>query len=150
MPTTLTYTADQITAAYKVHDTCHELTGVLADEPPTIAGTEWMAWHDSYCTAWRLHEDAEANYRHEFPNAATRPEAHEVIAAATATRVEVLRAHVIETVTQMPIAGEDFNSVVIDCLCGVAVRGVMPGHLDSTSGSLMWLMAEHIARELPA
>lgn len=151
MPTI--YSPEQITAAHRLHDTCHELAGVLADEPATTSlADSFKEWDDLYGTAYRLHEDAEAEYRHAFPDPATRPEAHEVIAAERNSMVELLRGHIIETVTQIPAGpwGYDDHKVIIDCVCGAVIKGVMPDHLDSTTGSLVWLMAEHVARELLA
>lgn len=147
MTTTTTFTRDQVDAAYHLQETCHELTGILADEPAGGADYErrWQEWHDLYGKAYRVHEDAEHDYRHAFGHAPNLPEAHDVIAAATTSVVELLRGHVIETVTQIPMPGEDTNTVVIDCLCGGEIRGVMPDHIDSTSGSLQWLMSDHIA-----
>lgn len=76
-----TYSPEQITAAHHLHDTCHELTGLFDDQPAALDGPIWNEWNDAYERAYRVHEDAEAEYRHAFPDEATRPEAHEVLAA---------------------------------------------------------------------
>lgn len=149
MPTT--YSPEQLTAAHLLQNACHELLAVTADEPGMLAGRPWAEWHEDYNRAYRLHDDAEAEYRHAFPDPATRPEAHEVIAAERLSVVELLRAHVIETVTQLPTNTDGGDlPVVIDCTCGATVSGVMPDHTPSTTGSLQWVMAEHIAHQLLA
>ncbi|MFD3426116.1 hypothetical protein [Nocardia fluminea] len=80
-----TYTPDQITAAHRLHDTCHELCAVLAEEPARIGDRDfdqrYQEWQDLYGKAYRLHDDAEHDYRHAFGHASVIPEAHEVIAA---------------------------------------------------------------------
>lgn len=149
MTTTTTYTRTQIDAAHRLHDTCHELLAITADEPAGGADYEarWQEWHDLYGRAYRVHDDADHDYRHAFGHAPVIPAAHDVIAAATTSMVEVIRAHVIETVTQLPVEvfGGDDRDVIIDCACGAVIRGQMPEHLDSTTGSLTWLMADHLA-----
>lgn len=148
---TTTYSPEQLAAAHRLHDTCHELLAVTADEPARIGDRDfdqrYQEWHDLYGKAYRVHEDAEHDYRHAFGHSPDLPEAHEVIAAERHSMVELLQAHVIETVTQVR---EDFgfvdNQVTIDCKCGAVIEGEMPDHIESTSGSLQWLMADHIAR----
>lgn len=137
-----TYTPEQTAAAYRLHDTCHELVGILADEPETGI-TAWDEWSQSYQTAFRLHDDAEHAYTHAFPDATTRPEAHEVIADATRTRVELLREHLLTDWEWLP--GDDIH---VTCSCGAESFGELPDHITEMDAGGMWVHAEHVAAEL--
>lgn len=154
MPTT--YSPEQITAAHHVHDTCHELMRVAEDEPERAphepASNSWWHWRSEFNTAYRLHDDAEAEYRHAFPDPATRPEAHDVIAAVTRTRVELLRAHValgwdwVDTEDDSPI-------IRATCRCGATADGAPPAtgpDACSEESAAAWVLAAHVAAELGA
>lgn len=143
------YTPDQTAAAYRLHSTCHELTSILADEP-AMDGKPWDDWSESYQTAFRLHDDAEHAYTHAFPDSTTRPEAHDVIAAVTRTRVEVLRAHLavgwdwVDTFDDSPL-------IRATCRCGVTADGEPPAtgpDACSEESAAAWVLAAHVAAEL--
>lgn len=151
--TTITpiYTPDQITAAHRLHDTCHELLAITADEPARSSAADfeqiWRAWHDAYGRAYRVHEDAEHDYRHSFGHAPTIPEAHDVIATVTRTRVELLRSHVPRSWTWDDQDGAPARVTVL-CVCGGEASGPVPENMNGVT-EIAWVFAAHVAGELP-
>ncbi|MFD3594339.1 hypothetical protein ACFWU5_16570 [Nocardia sp. NPDC058640] len=151
MTTTITTASrHQLAAALDLLDACGTVDEARESEPMDCHADReerWNTWHDrEWRSAWDRHDDAEAAFRRAYPNADTRPEAHEVVAAHRAATVALLREHVIETVTQVsPFDEPGTNEVVVDCMCGATVRGFMPEHLESTFGALQHVMAEHLA-----
>lgn len=150
------YTPAQIAAAHRLHDTCRDLTGCLRDEPQQTTQPDyeqrWQDWNASYGVAARLHDDAEAAYRREFPDTATRPHAHEVIDAVHAERVQVLRTHQPADWRWNPTV----DTLTVTCACGAERTSEAPESENAAQERLFdditivasWILAPHVATEL--
>ncbi|MEV4127090.1 hypothetical protein [Nocardia sp. NPDC049707] len=56
----------------------------------------------------------------------------------------ILRKHVPETITQ-----GDGDGVLVDCACGAEIKGVMPRHIESAVGAVLYVMADHLSEVMP-
>lgn len=149
------YTPAQIAAAHRLHDARRDFLAAKNDEP-LGEGDEfeqtWAAWNEQFDTAARLRAGAEAEYRHEFPDAATRPQAHEVIDAVQAARVQVLRAHQPADWRWNPTV----DTLTVVCACGAERTSEVPESESAAQERLFddltivaaWILAPHVATEL--
>lgn len=84
--TTTTYSPAQYAAARQLYDADHEFLAIQRDEPARESAPDYEQRYAEHAAlldaAYHAVESAEDCYRAAFPDPATRPEAHEVIAAA--------------------------------------------------------------------
>lgn len=108
-------------------DNLEQAEEIASDELPGSLCNQCSRQRDD--GEWELSsiEDAEGNVLRTYPD------------FNLGNTAAALAKHIAETVTQ----GEG-NDVVVDCACGVEVRGVLPD-VDSPTGAIMAVMAPHLA-----